>query len=498
MSQSAAEQIGQHAATIGLLSDRQLREVWASFGTQSVGVDEFLQVLVRRGLLTNYQVERLLKGDSEGYFYGDYKVLYLMGTGTFARVFRAVHRETGQVVALKVLRRKFSEIPAQYNQFVREGQIGCTLRHPNIVSIYEVYSRGHTHFLVMEFVEGRNLREFMKIRKLFEPAEALPLMTGIASGLGYAFERGLTHRDLKMSNVLVSSKGEAKLVDFGLAALDETLSDEALADMPNARTIDYAALERATGVRKDDARSDIYFLGCIFYHMLTGRPPFIEVRDRVKRLSKARFLEVPPIQEVNPKIPNTLALVVNKAMFFEPNRRYQNPAAVVRDLELAARRLQESPDAEYAPPDAQRLPEEPEAAPEKPRQHTVMVVEPAALTQEPMRNGLKKVGYRVLLTGDPDWALTRVLDDGVVPDCLVIDAELSGEPAFEAFLRLATEEASQAIPALLLLGENQRSWVEKVPAADHRRVMFMPLTMKQVRDAVKQLLATRKDTPADA
>lgn len=478
---------------MGLLNDRQLQEIWASFGTQSVGVDEFLQVLVRRGLLTNYQVERLVKGDTQGFFYGDYKVLYLMGTGTFARVFRAVHRETGQVVALKVLRKKFSEMPAQFNQFVREGQIGCTLRHPNIVSIYEVYSHRPMHFLVMEFVEGYNLREFMKIRKIFEPAEALPLMTGVASGLAYAFERGLTHRDLKMSNVLVSSKGVAKLVDFGLAAIDETLSDEALADMPNARTIDYAALERATGVRKDDTRSDIYFLGCIFYHMLTGRPPFAEVRDRVKRLSKSRFLEVPPIQEINAKIPNSLALVVNKAMYFEPNRRYQNPAAVVRDLELAARRLQENPEAEYAPPDVQQHAEESEGVPEKARQQTLMVVEPNTLTQEAVRNGLKKVGYRVLLTGDPDFALTRILQDGAVPDCIVIDAELLGEPALEAFNRLATDETAQAIPSLLLLGENQRSWLEKVEGAKHRRVMFMPITMKQLRDAVKQLLPTEPD-----
>ena len=97
-------------------------------------------------------------------------------------------------------------------------------------------------------------------------------MVDIAAGLSYAFERGICHRDLKMSNVLVSSVGQAMLLDFGLAAAE---NDDA-ANSPNPRTIDYAGLERATGVRKDDQRSDIYFLGCIFYHMLTGKPPIVE------------------------------------------------------------------------------------------------------------------------------------------------------------------------------------------------------------------------------
>ena len=201
------------------------------------------------------------------------------------------------MVALKVLRNTLQREPRPVQLFVREGRVGCTLRHPNIVPIYDVVSKGRSHFLVMEFVEGRNLREFVKIRKKLDPIEATRLMIGITDGMRYAFEHGLTHRDLKMSNVLVSSRGEAKIVDFGLASMDETLTDDALADLPNTRTIDYAALERATGVRKDDTRSDIYFLGCIYYNMLTGKPPLAETRDRLQRLSKQRFLDVVPIQK---------------------------------------------------------------------------------------------------------------------------------------------------------------------------------------------------------
>ena len=202
------------------------------------------------------------------------------------------------------------KIAEQAERFDREGEMGATLKHPNIVPIMEVVTDGDAHFLVMKFIEGRNLREFIKIRKKFDPAQAARLVVDIAAGLSYAFERGICHRDLKMSNVLVSSPGQAMLVDFGLAGADPA-TDEAAANRPNPRTIDYAGLERATGVRKDDQRSDIYFLGCIFYHMLTGKPPIVETRDRIQRLSKSRFEDVANILDVDPELPRPIAAVVN-------------------------------------------------------------------------------------------------------------------------------------------------------------------------------------------
>ncbi len=348
MGYQTAEQVAQRAFDLGLLDERQLRDVWGSFGSHNVPIEDFLQTLVRREFMTNYQVERLVKGDRTGFFFGDYRVLYLVGSGTFARVYRAVHRRTGQIVAVKVLRNRYSENRAQAGLFVREGRVGCALRHPNIVPIYEVVSEGKNHFLVMEFIEGRNLREFVRIRKKLDPLEATQMMIGITDGLRYAFETArLIHRDLKMSNVLVSSRGEAKLVDFGLASMDDTLTDDALADLPNTRTVDYAALERATGVRRDDVRSDIYFLGCIYYNMLTGRPPLIETRDRLLRLSKQRFLDVIPVRKLDPSLPPSVGLVVNKAMMLDPEGRYQSPAAMLADLRAAAKRLAEGrPEAE--------------------------------------------------------------------------------------------------------------------------------------------------------
>ena len=486
MAQQTAEQIAQRAFNLGLLDERQLQEVWSSFGSRSVALEDFLQTLVRREYLTNYQVERLVKGDRTGFFFGDYKVLYLVGTGTFARVYRAVHRETSKVVALKVLRNRYSENPAQANQFVREGRVGGALRHPNIVPIFDVVSKGKCHFLVMEFIEGRNLREFVRIRKRLDPVEATLLMIGITDGMRYAFEQGLTHRDLKMSNVLVSSRGEAKIVDFGLASMDETLTDDVLADLPNTRTVDYAALERASGVRKDDSRSDIYFLGCMYYNMLVGQPPLVETRDRLHRLSKQRFLDVVPIQKFDASIPVCVSLVVNKAMSLSAENRYQSPAAMFVELRSAHRRLSAERSEEGAGTgNGESVQGGSSGVPSTGR--SVMVVESDAKIQDVFREGFKRAGYRVLVIADPVRAVSRFRLDPTVADCAVFNAQTLGQTALEMFNELGAEERTQAVPAVLLIDETQRGWKSQARLDRHRVVLPMPITMKQLRTALTQL-----------
>ena len=486
MGHPGAEQVAQRAFDLGLLHERQLQEIWAALGSRNVALSDFLQLLVRREFMTNYQVERLVKGERSGYFYGPYKVLYLVGAGTFARVFRAVHRETSEVVAIKALRSRYSENPAQFSQFVREGRVGVTLRHPNIVPIFDVISEGKSHFLVMEFVEGWNLRDFVKIRKKVDPLQATRLMIGMADGLGYAFEHGLSHRDLKLNNVLVSSTGQPKLVDFGLASMDETLSEDMLADLPNTRTVDYAALERATGVRKGDARSDIYFLGCIFYNMLTGQPPLLETKDRLQRLSKSRFLEVVPIQKAEPSIPHWVSLVVNKAMALDATRRYQAPSAMVNDLRIAETQLvQEASSGGRSPTAAGAAPAS-AAPPEK--QYSVMVVESNARMQDVFRDGFKRAGYRVLLTSDPARAVERFRQDATAADCVLFSAAELGESALEMFNALGDDPKTSFVRSLLLLDVVQKEWTGKAKTSDHRLVRSMPITLKQLRAALASLV----------
>ncbi len=394
---TTAEQLAQSAQDVNVLSEQQLHAAWSELGTRTASLQDFSQLLVRKNLLTNYQLDRLMRGQRNGFFYGNYKVLYCVGSGTFARVFRAVDQNTDKVYAVKVLRATLSVDPREAELFRREGELGAALKHPNIVPIHEVYSRGIVHYIVMDFIEGRNLRELYKVRKQFAPVEAAKIMTGVAAGLNYAFQQGVTHRDLKMSNVLVSSAGVAMLVDFGLMALeDETSKGEAA----NPRAIDYAGLERATGMRKDDTRSDIFFVGCMLYQMVTGRPPLAETRDRMQRLAKTRYQNIKPLTQFVPNCPPAITMVINKAIEFDPSRRYQTPGELLADLKLAIKRAESgggaardehSADAEGIGPDGE--------------QRKLMIVESSIKRQDILRDLFKRNGYRVLVTGDAERAL---------------------------------------------------------------------------------------------
>lgn len=479
MDQLNAEQIAQCALDRDLIDERDMRDIWGELGTGEIDPEKLKQLLLRREFVTNYQLERLLKGERSGFFYGPYKVLYLIGTGTFARVFRAMHKENREVRAVKVLRNRFLNDRDARDQFCREGEMGRTLRHPNIVPIYEVASEAHQCYLVMEFIEGHNLREFLKVRR-FEPADATRLTLDICRGLDYAFQRGISHRDLKSSNVLVSSLGQAKLVDFGLAGADPNLSDAELAQIENPRTIDYAALERATRVRKDDNRSDIFFLGCLYYHMLTGKAAMEETRDRIARLSRNRLDSIVPIVQLVSDLPNDVVSVVHKAMQLDPSLRYQTPGEMVTDLQLVSERLAAG-DSGVQRDLAQAR-----------KRRTIMIVEPNPNVQETLRSHFKEKGYRVLVTNDPQRPASLSADNKPPADCVIFSTAGLGQEALEAFNHFGDMPATKKVPAILLLATKHQEWLSRAQTSDCRTAVTTPIKMKRLMEMIESLLPAEK------
>ncbi|MFN9509931.1 MAG: protein kinase domain-containing protein [Planctomycetota bacterium] len=491
----------QRCIDLELATPAQIDRLWGELRTEQVSIEDVKSHLLRKGIITNFQLERMLTGERLGYYYGPYKVLYMIGAGTFARVFRAVHRESGKVVAVKVLRRRHRDQVAQIEQFLREGRMGLELRHPNIVTIYEIVNDPRAPYLVMEFVEGETLREIIKIRGTFEPIHALRIMHDICSGLDFAFQKGITHRDLKLSNVLVHSSGRCKLVDFGLAALADTSSPEAIADCPSARAIDYAALERGTAVRKGDHRSDIYFVGCIFYHIVSGRAPLVETRDRLMRLNVTRFVEMPSLGEVAPGLPESIYAICHKAMEFSPEKRYQNPGQVLADVDSALKKLER----ELANPDksdgktassksvsAEVL--EPEDILEG-QGKTVLIVENRAELQDLLREKLKKRGYRVLVYSDPERALAKFSPDESNPaNCLILGATNLGNDALDAFNQFVADEHTKHLPAILLVDPKQQHIVRGANTSDRHVLIPMPLKVRELREALVHLTSKSADT----
>ncbi|MFN6399869.1 MAG: protein kinase domain-containing protein [Planctomycetota bacterium] len=490
----------QRCIDLELATPAQIDRLWGELRTDQVSLDEVKSHLLRKGIITNFQLERMLTGERLGYYYGPYKVLYMIGAGTFARVFRAVHRESGKVVAVKVLRRRHRDQVAQIEQFLREGRMGLELRHPNIVTIYDIVNDPRAPYLVMEFVEGETLREILKIRGNFEAIHALGIMHDICSGLDFAFQKGITHRDLKLSNVLVHSSGRCKLVDFGLAALADTSSPEAIADCPSARAIDYAALERGTAVRKGDHRSDIYFVGCIFYNIVSGRAPLTETRDRLMRLNVTRFVEIPSLNEVKPGLPDTIYAICNKAMEFSPEKRYQNPGQVLADVDSALKKLQREMESPVPSPVGVAATKsesveaiEPEDVLEG-QGKTVMVVENRAELQDLLREKLKKRGYRVLVYSDPERALAKFSPDESNPaNCLILSATNLGNDALDAFNRFVADEHTKHIPAILLVDPKQQHIVRGASTSDRHVLIPMPLKVRELREALVQLTSKSVD-----
>ncbi len=484
-----AEQFAQRVLDVGIVTEADLREVWSELGTKNVEVETIKQLMMGRGLVTNYQVDRVMQGIKTGYFYGDYKVLYLVGAGTFARVYRATHRKTNKLYALKVLRKSMSENPKDTEQFRREGELGATLQHPNIVAIHEVTSQGKVHYIVMDFVEGHNLRDFFKIRGRFDPVEATRITADIAAGLNFAFQQGITHRDLKMSNVLLSSSGEAKLVDFGLAGVGGVDGDEA-----NPRTIDYAGLERATNVRKDDTRSDIFFLGCIYYQLMSGEPAISETRERAQRLTKARYQEIKPITQIRPELPLHFVRVVNKALEFDPARRYQTPGEMFADLKIAIKRVDERGDHGHD----RKVDKSLEGLGADGEARRLMIVESDNKMQDLLRDLFKKRGYRVLVTSDPDRLFERFYENSQMADILLISSGGIGAGAVQAFNRLSSETCTRDIPAVLLLGDQQGAWEGKAESGPIRGVLTMPVKGRELRKAVLNVVAGAQQSAGPA
>ena len=494
MSEFNAEQIAQRALDLNLVNERQLESVWSECGSRDIPASDFRNILVRNELATNFQLDKLVRGERIGFYYGDYKVLYLVGTGTFSRVYRACHKDDGRVVAIKVLRKRFSEKREETDQFLREGKMGSTLRHPNIVPIYEVQSYRRTFYLVMEFVEGQSLRDFVRIRKKLEPLEATELFTGIISGLAHAAEKGITHRDLKLSNVLISADGRPQLVDFGLAAND---SD----DTKNPRAIDYAGLERATHVKKDDRRSDIYFAGCMYYHMLSGQPPLSETRDRMLRLSVGRFRDYTPIRDLLPDIPATVEAVVQRAMKYNPDERYSRQVDLLVDLRKTIKSLEFNQDESNGEADRPKSKgteskgRESKGTEAEGQGRKIMLVDTNTSFQNAMRKALKKYGYRILVLSDPNRAFRRFVDDPECADCVIISTRDIGSDGIALSNRLGKTKATEKVAAILLLGKGQTELLEQVRVAQHRVALTMPVRTSQLRAALKKLFNTA-DNPS--
>lgn len=291
--------------------------------------------LVEAGLLTLFQVDALRANRGADLQLGNYEVLDKLGAGGMGTVFKARHRRMKRIVALKVLSRQLSKDESFVRRFQREVETLARMSHPNIVMAFDADESPLGHFLVMEFVNGKDLASAVEKQGPFSLADAVSCVLQAARGLEYVHAQGMIHRDVKPANLLRDAAGVVKVTDLGLTRLTSGLVS-VNSNVTQAGgvlgTVDYMPPEQAIDSTVIDHRADIYSLGCTLYFLLVGRPPYAS-ETMMAALWKHRDAPIPSLLEASPDVPPALDALFRRMLAKLAAARPQTMGEVVHELE---------------------------------------------------------------------------------------------------------------------------------------------------------------------
>lgn len=320
-----------------LLRPEQLEELSRTMQSRFTEVRSLAKHLMQRGWLTVYQMNLILQGQAEELVKGPYRILDPLGKGGVSYVFKAWHTGRNCLVALKVIKPEMLTNPEAVGRFQREMRALAQSSHPNIVRAFDINLVGNTQYFAMEFVEGNSLDKLVQLSGPLPIDKACDYIRQAALGLQYAHERGLIHRDIKPANLLVDSSGTVvKILDLGLARLSQSITPAAPAGELTVEgvligTPDYLSPEQARNAKTVDVRTDIYSLGCTFYFLLTGQPPF-PGGALMQKLFQHQQGAVPTGKDRRPDLPDEVIAIFQKMMAKKPEDRYQTPAEIAVGL----------------------------------------------------------------------------------------------------------------------------------------------------------------------
>jgi serine/threonine protein kinase len=309
------------------------------------------KLLGQRGWLTIYQINQVLDGHGKELVMGPYQILDRLGQGGLSQVFKARHCEHDWVVALKVIRPEAMADSVGRQQFLHEMEAMARLDHPNIVQFCDLDQAGELFYFTMEYVEGTDLGKHVDLSGPLPVAEACDYIRQAALGLQHAHERNLVHRDIKPVNIFLThvlAAGRSgkkarsvkrpliKILDWGLAGLrypKGQSSPELLQSMAKgiAGTADYLSPEQARNHQTVDIRGDIYSLGCSFYFLLTGQPPFPS-GTLMQKILQHQQASPDPVSSIREDVPHEVIAILSRMLAKFPEERFQTPAALALAL----------------------------------------------------------------------------------------------------------------------------------------------------------------------
>jgi CheY-like chemotaxis protein len=323
----------------GLFSPEEMdRSLETLPGLQGADGEGVARGLVAAGKLTPFQAAAVRARRFEELVIGNYQVLDRLGAGGMGTVYKARHRRMKRVVALKVLSRKLGQSEKVVRRFQREVELVASLNHPNIVMAHDADEAEVGPFLVLEFVNGRDLDTEVQRRGPLPVPDAVACVAQAARGLEYAHRQGVIHRDIKPGNLLRDVSGVVKVADLGLARIKDSLGrpPEEQGGLTQAGTImgtvDFMPPEQALGLANIDHRADVYSLGCTLYFLLTGRPPY-EGPTLMATLVNHRDAPIPGLHAARGEVPAALDQVFRRMVAKKPEERFASMAEVVAALE---------------------------------------------------------------------------------------------------------------------------------------------------------------------
>ncbi|MGF1578699.1 MAG: serine/threonine protein kinase [Gemmataceae bacterium] len=405
-----SQQVVNVLLELGLLPEEErVRAEVRQLQTHTSDAKAFTGELLKRDLLTPYQANQILTGKRSYLRVGPYLILERLGEGAMGQVFKARHTTTGQIDAVKVIRKEHVTNTIAVKRFLREVEAASKLNHPNVVGGHDAAQADGTYYFVMQLLNGLTLSQYVKKHGPLEIEQACDYMLQTALGLEHIFQAGMVHRDVKPSNLMIlapdkkkkvtptdsenatsplpggdSRWGQVKLLDLGIARL----SEEPDQSDPHSQltqlgtvigTAEHMAPEQALCGSSADTRSDIYSLGCTFYFALTGRPPFTG-NNSVDIMLKHQLEKPRPANELRSGVPQAVIDILDKMMAKKREDRYQTPLEVATALQDAIATKLNAPI-----PVATRAP-------------TIPVAHPAPPT--PSRQPLAATSY---LAGQPDY-----------------------------------------------------------------------------------------------